>query len=349
VKRTFLIDTDTASDDAVALMMALDHPEVDVAAITVGWGNVPVDQGVQNALFVTELCGAEVAVYRGADRPLARPPVHAQFFHGQDGLGDHGYAPRRRAAAGGDGVEAIIATIHEHPGLVVVTLGPLTNMALALGRDPSIAEKVGRCVVMGGAACTVGNVSPAAEYNVWADPEAARAVFRSPLPIEMVGWELCRGAANLTDDEIGLVRGFATPRALFAIDCNSHAIAANRGQSGDPGLALPDPVAMAVALEPSIVSRRSQHRVDVEIASELTRGMTVVDALGVTHDERNRDAWADVLASRQNVTVCWSIDVLAWKAMLYEALRTGASASSGSETRTSAAAKNAPARSTPSA
>jgi purine nucleosidase len=320
-KRVFLIDTDTASDDAVALMMALGRADVDVTAITVVCGNVPVDQGVRNALYVTELCGVEVPVYRGAERPLLRAPVHAQFFHGRDGLGDRGYAPACGAPALGGAVDAMIAAIHEHPGLTLVTLGPLTNVALAIERDPSIAKQVGRCVVMGGAACTVGNVTPAAEYNIWADPDAARAVFRAGLAIEMVGWELCRGAANLTNEEMQFVRGFDTGRATFAIDCNSTAIAANRRQSGDPGLALPDPVAMAVALDPTIVTRRGRHYVDVEASSDLTRGMTVVDALGVADDERNRDVWAPVLARGPNATVCWAIDVAAWKSMLYDSLR----------------------------
>jgi purine nucleosidase len=321
--RTFFIDTDTASDDAVALLMAFAWPDVRVAGISVVWGNVPVEQGARNALYVSELCGVDVPVYLGASRPLAREPVHAQFFHGQDGLGDRGYAPARRAIADGDAVDAIIAAVQAHPDLVLVTLGPLTNLALALMHDPSIAQRVGRLVVMGGAACTVGNVTPAAEYNVWADPEAAQTVFRSGLPIEMVGWELCRGAANLTDEEMTYVCDLGTARAAFAVDCNRTAIDANRRQSGDPGLALPDPVAMAVALDPNIVTRRSRHYVDVEAASDLTRGMTVVDALGVAADERNREAWAPLLARSPNVTVCWAIDTAAWKAMLYRTLAAG--------------------------
>ncbi len=142
---------------------------------------------------------------------------------------------------------------------MLVTLGPLTNIALALARDPGFAGYISRAVVMGGAACTVGNVTPAAEYNVWADPEAARIVFRSALPIEMVGWELCRGDANLNEAEMQRIRALDTPLAHFALDCNSTAIAANRRQSGDPGLALPDPVAMGIALDPA--SRRCAARI----------------------------------------------------------------------------------------
>ncbi len=318
--QVFLIDTDTASDDAVALILALRSPAVEVEAITVVSGNVPVDQGVANALFTVELCGAETPVYRGAEQPLAREPIYARWFHGEDGLGDVGYPPPTRAAAPGHAVDALVEHSRARPGATLVTLGPLTNVALALQRDPGFASRIGRCVVMGGAACTVGNVTPAAEFNFWADPEAAWRVLRSELPIEMVGWELCRREANLDDGEMERLRALGSRFADFTLDCNRTAIAANRAQSGDPGLALPDPVAMAIALDPAICTRRSRHYVEVETSSELTRGMTVVDALGVVRDERNRSVWAPLVAGEPNVTVCWEIDVPAWKAALFDAL-----------------------------
>jgi purine nucleosidase len=174
---------------------------------------------------------------------------------------------------------------------------------------------------MGGAACTVGNVTPAAEYNVWVDPDAARAAFRSGLPIEMVGWELCRGAATLSEAEMAMVRGFGTPQARFAIDCNTKALEAARLQSNEPGLPLPDPVAMAVAIDPEICTRRSRHYVDVETEGELTRGMTVVDQLDVADDERNTRQWKSVIERGRNVEVCWEIDVPRWKELLYSVLR----------------------------
>lgn len=316
--RKFLIDTDTASDDAVALLMALRHRDSQVLAITVTSGNVPVDQGVLNALYTVELAGIPCPVHRGAERPLRREPIYAHFFHGPDGLGGRGYRPQRTRPAEGHAVDVLIDTVGKHPGLTVVTLGPLTNLALALRQSPEIAANVGRCVVMGGAACTVGNVTPAAEYNIWVDPDAARIVFQSGLPIEMVGWELCRGEANLSAEEMDHVRSFANPLADFALDCNETALEANHRQSGDPGLALPDPVAMAVALDPSVCTRRSRHRVQIETESELTRGMTVVDALDVTDDERNFPVWKDL--PEPNAEICWEIDVARWKSALYRAL-----------------------------
>jgi purine nucleosidase len=319
--RKFIIDTDTASDDAVALIMALRWPEVEVEAITMVAGNVPLDQAARNALYTAELCGSNVPVYKGAEKPLVRPYSNATWFHGQDGLGDQGYPPPKRAPEKQHAVDAMIDTIRANPGVVLVTLGPLTNVALAVSKAPDIAANVSRCVVMGGAACTVGNVTPAAEYNIWCDPEAARIVFHSGLPIEMVGWELCRGDANLREDDIAHVRSFNTTLGNFAIDCNKVAMEANYTQSREIGIALPDPVAMAVALDPSVCTRKSDHWVDVEINSELTRGMTVVDQLGVASDVRNRDLWANLVTKKPNVTVCWEINIPYWKEMLYRVLR----------------------------
>jgi purine nucleosidase len=319
--RAFIIDTDTASDDAVALIMALRSPDVEVKAITTVAGNVPVEQGTINALYTSELCGSDVPVYPGAARPLIRPMVYADWFHGRDGLGDMNYPVPKRAPQQKHAVDALIDTIRATPGIVLVTLGPLTNVALAVTKAPEIVANVSRCVVMGGAANTIGNVTPAAEYNIWVDPEAARIVFHSGLPIEMVGWELCRFDANIMPDEMTHVRGFGTVLAEFAMDCNRRALEANQAQSGDAGLGLPDPVAMSIALDPTICTRASKHWVDVETQSDLTRGMTVVDEFGVTVDERNRPVWGHVTEREPNVTVCWEIDVPRWKELLYSLLR----------------------------
>jgi purine nucleosidase len=321
VKRPFLIDTDTASDDAVALIMALRNPQIEVLAITTVAGNVDVHQASRNALYTAELCDSKVPVFVGAEQPLERTHLNASWFHGRDGLGDHDYPPPRRSPETQSAPDAIIDTIESHPGLVMVTLGPLTNVALALQKKPGIAAKVSRCVVMGGAPCCEGNVTPAAEYNIWCDPEAARIVMRSGLPVELVGWHLCRGEAVLNPSDIQHVLSFGTPVAKFAIECNSRAQQAFLEQSCEHGISLPDPVAMAVALDPSIVTSKSEHFVDVETESELTRGMTVVDRLNVAHDERNRDVWAAHLVGGHEAKVFWTIDNARWKQSLYAALK----------------------------
>jgi purine nucleosidase len=215
----------------------------------------------------------------------------------------------------------MIELIEAHPGIVMVTLGPLTNVALALERKPEIAKKVSRCVVMGGAPCCEGNVTPAAEYNIWCDPEAARVVARSAMPVEMVGWHLCRGKAVLNLKEIEKVMGFGTAVAKFAIECNSRAQEAFHEQTEEHGISLPDPVAMAVALDASIVMSASEHFWDVETESELTRGMTVVDRLNVAGDERNREAWAEQIARGRKGRIVWTIDNGRWKKELYVRLQ----------------------------
>jgi purine nucleosidase len=300
--------------------MALRSPLVEVVAITVVAGNVPVEQGTHNALYTVDLCGADVPVYIGASKPLHRELEPATWFHGMDGLGDCGYTQTSRVAAEGHAVDAIIAAAMQHPGLEVITLGPLTNLAMAIAREPKIVANISRCVVMGGAACTEGNVTPAAEFNIWVDPEAARAVFLSGLPIEMVGWELSRFDAVIHEADIAAINVLDTSLAKFAIGCNGRAREAYLEQTGEQGISLPDPIAMAVLLQPGLVLQSSKHFVDIETNSELTRGMTVVDRLNVTGDERNQRVWSEVHARAKKVKVCWKLDVAGWKKLLLGSL-----------------------------
>ncbi len=323
MRRPFLIDTDAGSDDAVAVVMALRQADVAVRAITTVAGNVPLEQALQNSLYFVELCADDVPVYAGAAKPLLREYVSADWFHGADGLGDWGdrYQPRHSQAAPGHAVNAIIELAQSTPDLTIVTLGPLTNLALALSQAPDIAKQVARCVIMGGAACTNGNVTPAAEYNIWCDPEAARIVFRSGMAIEMVGWEFSQGDFVLSLADIAALRELGSPYADFAVDSNIKGMRGYEVQTGEIGISLPDGVAMAVAIDPSICRRSSRHYVDVECDSELTRGMTVVDKLDVSGDERNRAVWRPVRQAPRKPSICWDLDAARWKAMLFELLQ----------------------------
>ncbi len=318
--RNFLIDTDTASDDAVAIIMALSAPNVRVLALTTVAGNVGVEQATRNALVTAEICGSDVPVFMGAEAPLIRALQDAHWFHGNDGFADHGYPAPRRAPEHRHAVEAIRSLAHAEPGLTLVTLGPLTNIALALAQDPGIAEKIGRCVIMGGAPCCEGNVTPAAEYNIWVDPEAARAVFRSKLPIEMVGWHVSRGASVLSDAEIAAIEALGTQKARFAIRSNSRAREAYHVQTGEVGLSLADPTAMAVALDRSVGLEWSRRRVAIECSSELTRGMTVVDRLGVNSDAINADVWGATAGETAGADILWTFNSAKFKSMLTAAL-----------------------------
>ena len=319
--RTFLIDTDTASDDAVAIMMALSAPDVRVCGLTTVAGNVGLEQATRNALLTAQVCGVEVPVFAGAAAPLTRALQDAHWFHGEDGLSDRNYPAPKRQAEPEHAVDAISRLCRAEPGLTLVTLGPLTNVALALARDPGLAGKIGRCVVMGGAPCCEGNVSPAAEYNIWVDPEAARMVFRSGLPLEMVGWQVARGESVLNEGDIAGLLALGTDKARFAVECNARAKDAYFTQTGEIGLSLADPTAMAVALDRTIGTAWSRHLVEIECASELTRGMTIVDRLNVAHDAYNAVAWKDALSRDAKADVCWTIDAARFKAMMAEALK----------------------------
>ncbi len=303
------IDTDTASDDAVAILMALRWPGIQVEGISAVAGNVPLEMCSRNARYTVELCGKSTPVYDGAPRPLLREPYWAFFFHGPDGMGGMNYPEPQCPPEPTPAVEAMIQAFRESPGeITLITLGPLTNLALALAMAPDLVGKIPLVYMMAGAACTVGNITPAAEYNVWVDPEAARMVYLSGLPLVQVGWELCRGEANLDEQDYESIRSLNTAYGHFCLDCNRQAIQTNRQWLGDPALPLPDPITMAILLDPSIVKRRSKHFVDIETVSELTRGMTVVDERNVTKKE-------------PNVDVIWEIDVPGWKETLFKTLR----------------------------
>ena len=295
--RHFVIDTDTASDDAVALVMALRHPDVQVEAITVVAGNVPLSHGVQNALYVVERCGKKTPVYAGIDKPMLRPLKTAQFCHGEDGMGDIGLPLKGRSPTDGHAVDVLTETIHRFAGqITLVTLGPLTNIAVALLRDPSLATAVERCVIMGGIGFGYGNIVPAAEYNVWVDPEAARIVFESELPIQMVGWDVSHKHATFTSEQAQALRE-VSDLAAFCVDIQKALRAFGIGYLKQDGFDLPDPIAMAVALEPDVATVTKRLRVDIETTSELTRGATVVDHLRVSGREPNVDVVLD--ASRE--------------------------------------------------
>jgi len=289
ILRHFLIDTDTASDDAVALVMALNYPDVQVEAITVVAGNVPLKLGVQNALYTVEQCQSDVPVYAGLAKPLLRPLQTAQFIHGQDGMGEIGLPLHGRVPAPGHGVDMIIDTIHRFGGdITLVTLGPLTNIAVALHRDPQIAKLVKRCVVMGGIGLGHGNIVPAAEYNIWVDPEAAKIVFESGLPITMVGWDVSQKYATFDDEQAEELRSLSS-LGEFCVSIQAYLRRFGVEKLGLPGFDLPDPIAMAVALDPSVATLTKHLHVAIETQSELTRGATVVDHMGITDYEPNAD------------------------------------------------------------
>jgi len=251
----------------------------------------------------------EVPVYKGLAKPLLRPHVDARFFHGEDGMGGLNLPAPMQQPQPKHAVQAIIDTIRSTPGeITLVTLGPLSNIAAALLQEPAIAQQVKEAYVMGGAANVVGNITPAAEYNIWCDPEAARIVFHSGMPVMIIGWEHALGPALVVEADMKWLRALGTPYAAFTLDSNRHALKSCREWLGLDGLSLCDPVAMAVALDRSICTHAEKKYVGVETTSELTRGETVVDRFGVLRQE-------------PNLEVCFAIDAARFKAMLFDRVR----------------------------
>ncbi len=286
--RTFFIDTDTASDDAVALVIALRHPEVSVVGIGIVAGNVPLEMGVQNALYTRDLCGSSVPVYVGAAAPLSRPLGTAQNVHGNDGMGDIGLVLTGRTPDPGSAIDALIDAAHTNSGeLELVTLGPLTNVALAVQKDPTIVRQIKRCVVMGAVSDHIGNVTPVAEFNMWVDPEAVDVVLRSGMKLEFVGWDISRFDACILPEESARIRALGTPLAEFSIDIQRAVAEFCATETKLAGFDLPDPIAMAYAIDSTIAISTREMYLEAVTADGPARGMVVMDTLGVTHREPN--------------------------------------------------------------
>ncbi len=276
-----LIDTDPGVDDALALLMAFDDMQSDsgrhrVVGLTIAAGNVGLAHTVANALKLCEVCDVDVPVFPGADAPLVHPSVDAAYVHGLDGFGDTGYATATRRAEAEHAALAILRLSHAHAGrLLLVALGPLTNLALALKLDPTLPQRVARCVVMGGAVTAHGNITAAAEFNVAFDPEAAHVVLSAFPRIELADWEavLAHGILH-ADAERWLAAD--SPRARFYAGISAHTRAWSRAGRGERWHAA-DALAMAWALQPQGALEVLERPVAVELAGRHTRGATVVD------------------------------------------------------------------------
>lgn len=286
-RRQFFIDTDTATDDAIALVMALQHPEVEVVGISTVAGNCTLEQATQNALYTRDLVGSTVPVHAGADGPLMRHLQSAHHVHGQDGMGDIGLPLHGRLPASTRGVQALIDTVMTRPGEIeLVTLGPLTNIALALRLEPRIASAVKRVVTMGGTAVLPGNITPLAEFNFWADPEAAYIVANSGMHFEMAGWDISHKHAVIQDELAAELRSLGTLGA-FAVDIQAVLREFCRNETLLDGFDLPDPLAMAIAIDPTIVTVEAQHFVDVIPGDGPARGQTIIDERDASGNEPN--------------------------------------------------------------
>ncbi|MFN3843204.1 MAG: nucleoside hydrolase [Rehaibacterium terrae] len=276
MKIPLLIDTDPGVDDALALLMAFADPAHEVVGLSIAAGNVGLAHTVANALKLCEVAAVEVPVFAGCPVPLVHAAADAAYVHGRDGFGDTGYLPATRRAEAEHAALAIVRLSHEHAGrLRLVTLGPLTNLALALRLDPALPSRIARLVVMGGAVTGRGNTSIPAEFNIGFDPEAAHIVLESFAHFDLVDWEAVL-RHGLSQAEFGrwLTAGDRRARFYAAISRQNRDWSSDR--RGTQWLAA-DALAMAQALDPAGALECEERRVHVELEGRLSRGATVVD------------------------------------------------------------------------
>jgi purine nucleosidase len=320
--KKIIFDTDPGTDDAMALMLALNSPELDVRAITVVPGNVTAEQGLENALRMVSLANrCDIPIAAGAQHPLFQKLITAEFWHGKNGLANVELPPSKCKVDPRFGPDLIIEMVHAAPHeITLVPVGPLTNIALAVEKDPTIVPLVKEVVIMGGS-ITGGNVNASAEANIYNDPEAAQIVFRAGWPLTMVGLDV--GDKTLLSpkylEQLGQTHG---PMNDFIYQV-AHYLIELSAQFGSVGTQMYDPLAVGVAIDPTFVKAPLMH-VDVETRGEFTRGETVANRHGtiernVLHDDRYLIEGVDKV--EPNAKVCVDVDADRFLQMFVSRLR----------------------------
>jgi inosine-uridine nucleoside N-ribohydrolase len=300
-----IIDTDPGTDDAIAIMLALTSPELDVRALTVVPGNVEAKQGLENALKLASLAGrCDLAIAGGAQHPLFQKLITAQFWHGANGFANVELPPTKCKTDPRFGPDLIIQMIHDNPHqITLLPIGPLTNIALALLKDPSIVPLVKEVIIMGGS-ISGGNVNAAAEANIFNDPEAAQIVFQAGWPLTMVGLDVgdktLYGRAQL--DQLSQTHG---PLNDFAVQVFTFLLGLEAKYGSGGGTPMYDPLAIGEAIDSSILTKTAMH-VDVETRGDYTRGETVANRRGgiernVLHGDHYEIEGLDPVKANANV------------------------------------------------
>ncbi|WOI54991.1 nucleoside hydrolase [Palleronia sp. LCG004] len=302
-----IIDTDPGQDDAVAILLALASPEIEVLGITAVAGNVPLELTAKNARIVCELAGrSEIKVYAGCAEPLMRPLVTAEHVHGRTGLDGPSLPDPSMDLQPGHAVDFIIETLRKEPSgsVTLCPLGPLTNIAMALKKAPDIADRIARIVLMGGGYFEGGNITPTAEFNIYVDPEAADIVFRSGVPITVLPLDATHKAL-VTKARNDAFRSMGTKVGVAVAQMTDFFERFDLEKYGSDGAPLHDPTVIAWCIDPDLFSGR-EINVEIETRSDLTRGMTVADWWGVTDRPANAlfigdldaDGFFDLLTER---------------------------------------------------
>ncbi len=303
-----IIDTDPGQDDAVAILLALASPELEVLGITCVAGNVPLELTARNARIVCELAGrSDMRVFAGCDRPIARKLVTAEHVHGKTGLDGITLPDPTMPVQDQNAVDFIIETLRSEPeaSVTLVPIGPLTNIATALERAPDIAPRIARIVMMGGAYFEVGNITPAAEFNIYVDPEAAKHVFGAGIPLVVMPLDVTHKALT-TRERVEAFRALPGRVGPAVASWTEFFERFDKEKYGALGAPLHDPLTIAWLLQPDLFSGRHIN-VEIETGSELTLGMTVAD-------------WWRVTDRAPNATFIGDVDADGFFAMLTERL-----------------------------
>jgi|LGVE01.1.fsa_nt_gb purine nucleosidase len=268
--RKIIIDTDTASDDAVAIIMALRSQEIHVEAITVVAGNVPLDLAVKNALISVEMADTyDVPVYKGASKPLFRELVTAEFAHGKNGMGDINLPTPKKQVEETNAVDALLDIISKNPGEIeLIAIGPLTNIALAINKDIEIMKKLKKIYLMGGNGLGEGNITDYAEFNYFVDAHAAQIVSNLGIKIIQLPWDTCLDGVHINDEGIERLLGIENKLGKFCVDINSSLIELSKKLHNTNGFVVCDAGIIAIAIDPSIAEE--YHSVYCEITDDDT-------------------------------------------------------------------------------
>lgn len=305
-----LLDTDTAGDDAIAILMALRATNARLEGITINCGNIDFDQQVENALYTVEFAGmsGKVPVYPGARHPLVKDWTTVESIHGGDGMGGSHFPKPKQRPDPKWAAEAIVDTISSKPGeITLVEIAPMTNVALALRLEPTIAKKVKRFYFMGGTNNYPGNTTPSAEFNFWVDPDAAKVVLGAGMPTTMVGWEICMRHAVIDAEAYRHIEAMGTREAEFFVAVNRAVRRYYRRRRGIDATSCPDSITMSIVLNAEVATSVLPQYVDVDNESQAFRGATIVDE-------------ANILGRKPNVSVVLEASQLKFRRMLYKLL-----------------------------
>lgn len=301
--KQLVIDTDPGVDDARAIMLAFAHPDAQIQAITTVAGNVGVEQTTANACTLLDLLQVppeQTPIFRGTSTGILATKYDGAYFHGADGFGNSNFPRSPRRVEQEHAVNALVRLANERPGeLTLAAIGPLTNLALATRLDPELPNKFKRLVVMGGTIRGMGNNrhNPSAEFNAYMDPEAMSIVLENWHDLWLVSWETTL-QHSLNEGQVNTLMNMDTPRGKFWAQISRESLQFVTKRLGRPGMFLPDEIALAIAVEPEIVTKSEKRYMTAELRGEHTRGQTTVDWMGATGHAPNVNVVLEINTQR---------------------------------------------------